>query len=105
MSVNVCLISFDRSTGKVRGSGIYFASNANTSLGYCVNRGNTILAWRNSLFSDHVQCIALCEIIDNKKEFTHSVCVHTHNSHSYSLTPYLLILTMYEGGRGLCGAS
>jgi hypothetical protein len=74
--------------GKAYGKGIYFAANAQTSLGYCVDRfyGGGVpfgggsagvnpngTSWPHSIFGSRIVCIALCEIIDNKKEFTYAV--------------------------------
>eukprot|EP00761_Pharyngomonas_kirbyi_P014852 gb/GECH01014883.1/.p1 GENE.gb/GECH01014883.1/~~gb/GECH01014883.1/.p1 ORF type:complete len:656 (+),score=165.10 gb/GECH01014883.1/:1-1968(+) len=45
--------------GAAMGSGIYFATNSSTSVGYS-RPGN---GWKNSMFGESVSCIALCEVI------------------------------------------
>jgi hypothetical protein len=51
------------------GKGIYFASHAGTSLGYCA-RGS-VSNWPKSQFGHYLQCLALCEVVDDQPNFTY----------------------------------
>ena len=62
------------SAGAAYGAGIYFSTEFDTSIGYCgANRGTTPSAangWPKSRFKGGLTCMAMCEIIDHKEEFT-----------------------------------
>ncbi len=70
------------SAGAAYGKGIYFATDSATSLGYCQSRyhysssfaGPTAVPqashWPKSMFGSRLTCLALCEIIDKKEDFT-----------------------------------
>jgi len=55
------------SAGAALGSGVYFADHLATSLGY--SRGGA--SWPHSRFGASMTCMALCELIDRPKEYTH----------------------------------
>ncbi len=60
------------SAGAAYGNGIYFASNTTVSMGYCGDA--TQVLWPKSMFSspgNQFRCLALCEIVDKKDDFTH----------------------------------
>jgi len=52
------------SAGAASGPGIYLANNAQTSFSY-MKQGQ---AWEKSTFGEGISCIALCEIIDHRKD-------------------------------------
>lgn len=65
------------STGAAYGSGIYFATDSATSLHYCTDSKSTAPLtiphasyWPKSMFGSSLKCLALCEIIDKKEDFT-----------------------------------
>jgi len=61
------------SAGAAYGSGIYFAASADTSRGYCrdVRTGRVGRSWPKSIFGAELTCLALCEIVDKKEDFTY----------------------------------
>jgi len=66
------------STGAAYGKGIYFATDSVTSIAYCRNvQGGRLVpskfgtdCWPNSMFGRSLTCLALCEIINKKEDFT-----------------------------------
>jgi len=62
------------SAGQAYGAGIYFASEFATSLGYCGHGMSD--GWPKSMFTSKssapsIKCMAMCEIIDKKEDFTY----------------------------------
>ena len=55
----------DQLNGAAHGAGIYFAPDANTSIGYCRSNDGSSVKNEDEFLSSGVMCLALCEIIDD----------------------------------------
>jgi hypothetical protein len=55
----------DQLNGAAHGSGIYFACDANTSIGYSRGTDGTMMKNDGDFLNSNVMCLALCEIIDD----------------------------------------